>query len=62
MIYFLTDRKFAFIATITVLSDVSAAPSAGVISIPCGYSTPAANGIANMLYPVAQNKFCTILL
>ncbi len=49
-------RNFAFMATITVLSDISTAPSAGLRSILKGYRTPAARGIATTLYPVAQAR------
>ena len=44
-------------ATITVLTDMRAAPIAGLKIIPRGNKTPAANGIAKALYPVAQPKF-----
>jgi hypothetical protein len=37
------------IATITVLSDISTAPTAGDSTIPFYASTPAASGIARML-------------
>ena len=44
-----------------VLSDMKIAPKAGLITIPCLYKMPAANGSAIMLYPVAQARFCTIV-
>jgi hypothetical protein len=42
-------RSWALIATITVLADISTAPSAGVSSTPRDASTPAASGMAMML-------------
>jgi hypothetical protein len=36
------------IATITVLADMNTAANAGGSKMPCGASTPAANGIAMM--------------
>ena len=44
----LPNRR-ALIATITVLTDISTAPKAGVSTIPQGAATPAASGIANAL-------------
>src|SRR6058998_940639 len=52
----------AFTATITVERLISSAPAAGERRIRHAYNTPAAIGMATALYPVAQNKFCTILL
>lgn len=46
--YGLPNRR-ALIATITVLTDISTAPNAGVSTIPQGAATPAASGIANAL-------------
>jgi 4-hydroxybenzoate polyprenyltransferase len=46
MFYIETFSSFAFIATITVLADISTAPSAGLKTIPHEYKTPAASGIA----------------
>ncbi len=54
---FFTLKNLAFMATITVLIDIKAAPRAGLRSMPIGYRTPAARGIAKRLYPVAQAKF-----
>jgi len=42
-------RSWAFAATITVLADMSTAPTAGVRRMPHAASTPAASGIATML-------------
>ena len=50
-------RSWAFTATTTVLSDISAAPSAAGGTMPHGASAPAARGIANMLYPAAHHRF-----
>lgn len=55
--YFLIFSNPAFIATITVLRLMSTAPAAGLSSIPDLYNTPAANGSAIILYPVAQARF-----
>ena len=55
--YFLILRNLAFIATMTVLKDMNIAPIAGVIKIPSEINVPAASGIANTLYPVAQIRF-----
>ncbi len=52
-----TFKNLAFIATIIVLKDINAAPIAGLKIIPNGKSTPAANGIATILYPVAHPRF-----
>ena len=49
LIYLITLKNLAFIATITVLKDIRAAPTAGLKIIPNGNKTPAANGIANRL-------------
>jgi hypothetical protein len=62
VIHLSTLNSFAFIATIIVLNDINTAPTAGLKTIPAEYKTPAASGIAITLYPVAQIKFCTILL
>ncbi len=53
-------RNRALRATMTVLSDIRAAPTAGLRRIPARYSTPAASGMVMALYPVAHSKFCTI--
>lgn len=53
-------NNLALIATIMVLKLMKTAPIAGLITIPQGAKTPAANGIAKMLYPVAHHKFWTI--
>jgi hypothetical protein len=45
----------------TVLRDISKAPTAGDRDTPMGARTPAANGKATTLYPVAQIRFWTIL-
>lgn len=42
-------ESWALIATITVLSDMSTAPTAGESTKPHGSSTPAARGMAMML-------------
>lgn len=42
-------RSCAFTATMTVLSDISTAPTAGWSTMPYGASTPAASGMATML-------------
>jgi len=55
--YFSTFKKRALIATMTVLSDMNTAPNAGPSIIPAPASTPAASGMANELYPVAQMRF-----
>ena len=47
----------ALIATTTVLTLMSTAPIAGLNMIPALYKTPAANGRAMTLYPVAQARF-----
>src|SRR6185312_9808768 len=52
----------ALMATTIVLSDISTAPAAGDSTTPIGASTPAASGMATMLYPAAHQRFCTILL
>ena len=41
-------------ATMMVLRLISTAPRAGLMTIPALKSTPAANGMATTLYPVAQ--------
>src|SRR5690606_26294229 len=51
----------ALMATMMVLSDMSTAPAAGESTMPRDASTPAASGIATMLYPAAHQRFCTIL-
>ena len=50
----------ALIATITVLSDIRMAATAGDRRIPYRISTPAASGMANTLYPAAHHRFCSI--
>src|SRR5215470_3853046 len=47
----------AFTAQITVLADISTAPTAGPRTMPQCASKPAAAGIATTLYPVAQARF-----
>jgi hypothetical protein len=42
-------NRRALMATMTVLTDISTAPKAGVSTIPQGAATPAASGIANAL-------------
>ncbi len=37
---------------------MNSAPTAGDSKIPTGARTPAANGSATMLYPVAHTRFC----
>ncbi len=49
------------IDTMTVEADISTAPQAGLSTMPAEESTPAASGIATMLYPAAHQRFCTIL-
>jgi ubiquinone/menaquinone biosynthesis C-methylase UbiE len=51
----------ALMATTTVLADMRTAPTAGCSTMPWPASTPAASGIAKMLYPAAHQRFCTIL-
>ena len=55
-------KNWALMATITVLSDIKRAPTAGESRKPKGASTPAASGSATTLYPVAQIKFSFIFL
>lgn len=45
-----------------VLKLIKMAPTAGLKMIPQGAKTPAAKGMAKMLYPVAHIKFWTNLL
>src|SRR5699024_8066629 len=59
--YYYALNNFALIATIIVLRLIKTAPTAGLRIIPIGAKTPAANGIAKILYPEAHHKFCTIL-
>src|SRR5215216_1685381 len=60
--YRLTLRNnCALIATTIVLTDISNAPTAGESRIPQLAKTPAANGMATMLYPAAHHKFWIIL-
>lgn len=47
----------ALIATMIVLNDISTAPMAGLSTTPSFSSTPAANGMATMLYPAAHQRF-----
>ncbi len=54
-------RSWALIATTTVLADISTAPTAGVRKTPHAASTPAARGMATMLYPAAHHRFWSIL-
>ena len=64
-IYYLFNLVFkscAFIATIIVLKLINTAPTAGPRTNPLLYKTPAANGMAKLLYAVAQTRFCTIFL
>ena len=56
-ISYFTFNILALIATITVLTVINTAPAAGLNRIPNLYKTPAANGSATTLYPVAQIKF-----
>lgn len=49
-------RSCAFRATKMVLKLIKTAPIAG-LSTNCGYNTPAANGMAKTLYPVAHQRF-----
>src|SRR5215207_9248262 len=53
--------SWALIATITVLSDMRTAPTAGDSRIPWLASTPAASGMAITLYPAAHQRFWIIL-
>ena len=50
----------ALMATMIVLSDISTAPTAGLSTTPCRCSTPAASGMATMLYPAAHHRFWII--
>ena len=54
-------RSWALIATTTVLADIRTAPTAGVRRTPHAASTPAARGMATMLYPAAHHRFWSIL-
>ena len=47
----------AFNATTIVLTDMSTAPNAAGSTMPQGARTPAARGIAKMLYPAAHHRF-----
>ena len=58
---FAARSVWALIATTMVLMAISAAPAAGESSIPIGARMPAASGSATILYPVAHQRFCTIL-
>lgn len=40
-----------------VLTDINTAPNAGLKTIPAEYNTPAAKGMAIILYAVAQIRF-----
>ena len=51
----------AFTAQMTVLADISTAPTAGPSTMPQWANTPAAAGIAITLYPVAHTRFWIIL-
>lgn len=57
LFHYFTFSILAFIATITVLNVINTAPAAGFNKTPSLYNTPAANGIATTLYPVAQIRF-----
>src|SRR5699024_11764378 len=50
-------NNFAFIATTIVLKLINTAPTAGLNTMPTGAKTPAASGIAKMLYPAAHHRF-----
>ncbi len=50
-------RSCALIDTITVLADISTAPTAGASKIPNPARRPAASGIATTLYPAAHQRF-----
>src|SRR5688500_16626712 len=54
-------RSCALIATMMVLNDMSTAPRAGCSRIPHPANTPAARGMATMLYPAAHHRFWIIL-
>ena len=54
---FIHRSDMAFKATITVESDIKTAANAGWRSMPLNAKTPAASGMAIILYSVAQNKF-----
>lgn len=47
-------------ATMMVLADINTAPMAGVKMIPYADRTPAARGMAKILYPAPQARFSTI--
>lgn len=51
----------ALMATTTVEKLIRTAPTAGLSTMPHGARTPAARGIAMMLWPVAHYRFWTIL-
>jgi hypothetical protein len=53
--------NWALSATMIVLKDISSAPTAGESRIPQFANTPAANGMATMLYPAAHHRFWIIL-
>src|SRR5699024_11586514 len=57
---FYAFKSLALIATISVLKLINTAPTAGLNTIPIGAKTPAASGIAKMLYPAAHHRFWTI--
>ena len=54
---FLTFNMLALMATTIVLTVINTAPAAGLNNIPILYNTPAANGNATTLYPVAHARF-----
>src|SRR5690606_37657126 len=54
-------RSWALRATTMVLTDISAAPTAGESRMPIGARMPAASGSAKTLYPAAQIRFWIIL-
>ena len=54
-------KSTALNATMTVETDINAAANAGCKIIPFEANTPAANGKAMTLYPVAQKRFWIIL-
>ena len=60
LINYFTFKSLAFIATTIVLALINTAPIAG-LNMKAGNRIPAANGMATILYPTAQAKFCTIL-
>ena len=53
--------NWALSATMMVLKDIRSAPTAGESTMPQFANTPAANGMATMLYPAAHHRFWIIL-